>query len=301
LRHWSLLFILAVVFGIGAFAYAPFSPDWWLPNPATEPVGVVADAARRIDGLFLAVLGLSGFGFVVAWAATIRPRRGGLGREAAWAVVPGGILLFLACHQMNAWAVAERRAIAPPESPLAEATARRFQWSFAYPGPDGLIGTADDLAVDGELHLVRGESALVHLKSADVFHAFFLPQLRVKRDAAPGATVPLRLEIDRAGRYELACAELCGWGHYRMRGVVVVHETRAGFETWLAARVAERDRDRADDGPTESFLTVPEFGAAVRDKRSSLLAGEDRPRGGQMRGTTRETTVGLRGSPSGKP
>lgn len=242
LRYWSLLFILAAVFGIGAFAYAPFSPDRWPSSPAAEPAVVGSDAARRIDGLFPIVLGLSGVAFVVAWTATIRPRRGGLAREAAWAVVPVGILLILACHRMNARADAERRSFAPPGPPLAEATARRFQWSFKYPGPDGLTGSPDDLTVDDELHLVKDEPALILLGSADVVHSFFLPQLRIKRDAIPGASVPIRLECDRAGRFELACAEICGWGHYRMRGVVVVHETRAEFESWRTSRLADRGR-----------------------------------------------------------
>ena len=94
-----------------------------------------------------------------------------------------------------------------------------------YPGPDGKLNTRDDLVIVDDLHFVKNKTALIYLKSSDVLHSFFLPQLRIKQDAVPGLTIPVWFDADRSGKYELVCAELCGWGHYKMRGNVVVHDT----------------------------------------------------------------------------
>jgi cytochrome c oxidase subunit 2 len=79
---------------------------------------------------------------------------------------------------------------------------------------------------------------LLHLKSKDVIHSFFVPQFRVKRDAVPGMTSRLWVSATKAGNYEIACAELCGLGHYRMRGFLVLEPAEA-FQAWLAATQAE--------------------------------------------------------------
>jgi cytochrome c oxidase subunit 2 len=57
--------------------------------------------------------------------------------------------------------------------------------------------------------------------------------MRIKQDAVPGLTIPVWFDCDTAGHYELACAELCGWGHYKMRGNVTVHETQSEFDDWM--------------------------------------------------------------------
>ena len=62
-----------------------------------------------------------------------------------------------------------------------------------------------------------------------MLHSFYLPQFRIKQDAVPGLTIPVWFDSDRAGEFELVCAELCGWGHYKMRGKVTVHETQVGL------------------------------------------------------------------------
>lgn len=274
MRYWSLIFALAAVFTVGAFAYAPFSPDWWLPNPAAEPGHSVSRAGREIDALFLIILWLSGIAFVATQAALVwaqfryadrldadgnpvRPAwytHGSQRMEVLWTIVPAGILLFLALYQMSTWADIKFRSAAPRTPALAEVTARQFQWMMKYPGPDGKLGTADDLFTVNDLHLVKDETALIHLRSADVIHSFFLPHMRVKQDAVPGMTIPVWFDCDRAGRYELACAELCGWGHYKMRAEVVVHETREDFEAWQSAKLAEQGRSQieaADDEESE--------------------------------------------------
>src|SRR5438874_1333227 len=85
---------------------------------------------------------------------------------------------------------------------------------------------------------------LVYLKSSDVLHSFYLPQLRIKQDAVPGMTIPVWFDADTAGDYDLACAELCGWGHYKMRGRVTVHETESEFQSWVDDKLAEQNRSQ---------------------------------------------------------
>jgi len=115
-----------------------------------------------------------------------------------------------------------------------EAEAAQFEWNFTYPGVDGRLGTEDDFTVRNQLHVPVNEPVVVHLTSLDVIHSFFVPAFRVKQDAVPGFDRNrLWFEATHTGVYEIACAELCGLGHYRMRGRVFVH-TQEDYERWKA-------------------------------------------------------------------
>ena len=147
----------------------------------------------------------------------------------------------------------------------------QFAWNVHYPGPDGIFGRTDlelvdqqtnplgldrsdpaaedDVTTVNQLHLPVDTPAIVHLSSKDVIHGFMLNELRVKQDAIPGLEVPTHFvptvttaEMrERMGDpdfdYEIACAQLCGLGHYRMRGFLTV-ETREEFDRWLAEKAA---------------------------------------------------------------
>src|SRR5205085_1750534 len=109
----------------------------------------------------------------------------------------------------------------------------QFEWRLRYPGEDGIIGTKDDVLDVNELHVPLGEETLVALKSMDVLHSFFLPNMRVKQDAVPGMKIPVWFRPVREGEYDIPCAELCGWGHYKMKGRLTV-ESRQQYEKYLA-------------------------------------------------------------------
>ena len=145
----------------------------------------------------------------------------------------------------------------------------QFAWNVHYPGPDGVFGRADATLVDqqtnplgldrsdpaaaddvttiNQLHLPVDTPVIVHLSSKDVIHSFMLNELRVKQDAMPGIEIPVHFvptvttaEMrERTGQddyqYEIACAQLCGLGHYRMRGFLTVQEPDE-FEAWLASK-----------------------------------------------------------------
>ncbi|MBC8256604.1 MAG: hypothetical protein H8E85_04765 [Candidatus Marinimicrobia bacterium] len=159
--------------------------------------------------------------------------------------------------------------------------AQQFAWNIHYPGADGQFGTTDIYLVDEEsnriglkrdgygtddivainqMHLPVDQQVLIHLSSKDVIHSFSLPEMRVKQDAVPGMTIPIYFTptmtssefmtkiqgTAREGKgYEIACAQLCGNSHYRMKGYVTV-ETDAEFNAWLEEE-AEYLEDEDDD------------------------------------------------------
>jgi len=81
---------------------------------------------------------------------------------------------------------------------------------------------------------------MVKLESQDVLHDFFLPHLRVKQDAVPGSTIPVWFKATKTGEFDLVCAELCGWGHYKMKGRLTV-EPRSDYEAWLKQLTASQN------------------------------------------------------------
>lgn len=258
MRYWSILFALAAIASVAAFVYAPFSPDWWFANSANEHHHVVSSMGREIDVLFLIILWITGIVFIgtqvalvyVAYRYVDAPGRiatyfhGSQRLEVVWTIIPAAILVFIALFQMGTWANIKFRSAMPKVQPLAEITARQFQWVMRYPGPDGKLHSPDDLIMVNDLHFVKGQKALIHLRSSDVLHSFFLPQMRIKQDAVPGLTIPVWFDSDRSGHFELVCAELCGWGHYKMRGNVTVHDTQSEFDEWQSQAVAEQNRSQ---------------------------------------------------------
>ncbi|MEZ6045805.1 MAG: hypothetical protein R3C11_09570 [Planctomycetaceae bacterium] len=94
-----------------------------------------------------------------------------------------------------------------------------------------------------ELVVPAGKKVVINLRTEDVQHSFFAPQLRVKQDALPGKMIPVWFEITEPGTYDLLCAELCGWGHYKMRALI-----RALPEDEYAAFLKELEQKSADDG-----------------------------------------------------
>ena len=112
-----------------------------------------------------------------------------------------------------------------------------------YPGPDGVFGrvnpelislenllgvdpddpaSADDFSLTNQLALPVDRPVVLHLRSKDMQHGFFLPQHRVKQDLQPGMSIQTWFIPTKVGEYEIACAELCGLGHYRMLSVWII-------------------------------------------------------------------------------
>jgi cytochrome c oxidase subunit 2 len=157
--------------------------------------------------------------------------------ELAWWVVPGAILFALALYQWDAWADAKLRIPGGDDTVRVQILAKQFEWRFRYPGPDGEFATGDDVTLTNQLHIPSGKTIVAQVRGQDVIHSFFLPNLRVKQDIVPGTTVMLWFDASKPGQYEIACAELCGLGHYRMRAQLFVHPANE-FESWLQEKLA---------------------------------------------------------------
>ena len=93
----------------------------------------------------------------------------------------------------------------------------------------------DDLTLENELHVPVNAVVHIRLTAEDVIHSFFVPQLRLKQDALPNRFINVWFEATKAGRYEIPCAELCGFGHSGMLGYLNVH-TQADYDAWLQER-----------------------------------------------------------------
>jgi cytochrome c oxidase subunit 2 len=149
----------------------------------------------------------------------------------------------LAYHDHVAW---EAVWGAPPTTTDAlrvEIMPEQFAWNIRYAGPDGQFRTADDVTTINQLHVPAHRPVIVQLSSKDVIHSFFLPNLRIKMDAVPGLVTSLYFQAVKPGTYDIACAEHCGFGHYRMRGFLIVEESDLAFEQWLAAQAREGSPD----------------------------------------------------------
>jgi cytochrome c oxidase subunit 2 len=147
----------------------------------------------------------------------------------------------------------------PPasDSPLIiRVVAQQFAWNVHYAGPDGRFGETsmklisdtnpvgvdrnsqygkDDLITIGDLHLPVNRPVVIELSSLDVIHSFGITAMRVKQDVNPGLASTVWFTPTEIGEFEVACSQLCGAGHYRMRAVVTV-ESEAAFRTFLATK-----------------------------------------------------------------
>ncbi|MEX0867334.1 MAG: cytochrome c oxidase subunit II [Pirellulales bacterium] len=244
-KFWSLLFFLVPILGTGLFLIAAndrAAPlvNHWFPKDVSQ-YGYV------IDNLFMLILWLTGIVFIATevclayfmWRYDrtsnhdpVKYTHGSHSLEVVWTIIPAATLLFIAIYQMNAWADTKiNRPLNPGEE--IEVNARQFEWRLRYRGPDGRFNTADDLYTVNDLHVPENEDILIRLKSEDVLHSFFLPNLRVKQDAVPGMMIPVWFKPTEIGAYDLVCAELCGWGHYKMRGRIII-QSRSDYDAWLA-------------------------------------------------------------------
>ncbi len=237
---------MILIGGVGCFVAGPIY-DIWLPRDVSEH-------GHAIDHLFMFILWLTGVVFVATqivlfwflWkygadsnVGPVKYTHGSHTLEIVWTIIPAATLLFIALYQMNAWAGSKMRL--PQIPPTVEVTARQFEWRLRYPGADGVMGTRDDLYLVNDLHIPVNEEILIELKSQDVLHSFFLPNLRVKQDAVPGSKIPVWFKARETGKFDIVCAELCGWGHYKMKGQLTV-ESRADYDLWLAEQYAAQSQ-----------------------------------------------------------
>ena len=216
--------------------------NWWLPEN-------VSTYGAEIDWLFHLIYWITGITALLVFAAMAvflvmyrdRPGRkarythGSTPIEIVWTVVPALILVALTFLSVPAWSRIKMQV--PPSTFEVRVTAKQFNWQVLYPGADGKFDTADDKLFLDEMHVPVNTVVKVHLRSEDVIHSFFVPQFRMKQDAVPGRQITQWFEVTKPGKYELPCAELCGFGHSGMKGWIYVH-TPADYQKWAATELA---------------------------------------------------------------
>lgn len=228
-----------------------FVNKWWFPK-------AISSHAAALDRQFLITITVVGLAFTAAqiglgymvWKYREDATRsravythGSSRLEVIWTIATAVIFIGLAVMGQSVWA-SLRFNNAPPGSFQVEAVAQQFQWNFHYPGSDGVFGRTDpgliddsalnfiglddadpkakDDAVHSVLAVPAGRPVELLLRSKDVIHNFWVPQLRFKQDLVPGMVIRVHFTAETPGKYELACAELCGQLHFKMKSYMLV-------------------------------------------------------------------------------
>jgi cytochrome c oxidase subunit II len=166
--------------------------------------------------------------------------------------------LLLVAFSIPAWARRVDDIPSGSDAVVVRVVAEQFAWNAHYPGADGMFGRTDvklvaaenplgldradaaakdDITTINQLNLPVNRPIVVHLTSKDVIHSFSLLQMRVKQDAIPGVTFPVWFTATKTGDWEINCSQLCGLGHYRMRGFYSI-KTQAAYDAWLKEEAA---------------------------------------------------------------
>lgn len=187
--------------------------------------------------------------------------------ELIWTVVPAIFLTVLVGLGLFYWF--SITSDAPKDAQIVEITGKQFNWMMRYPGKDGVLGrknyrltdasNGNALGVDWEdeashddlesteMHLVVGKPVQLVINAQDVIHDVGLPHFRMKMDAVPGIpttmwftpkyTTAQMKEItgNKNFVYEIACDQMCGSGHYSMKGLIIV-ETQEEYDKWLSGQ-----------------------------------------------------------------
>jgi len=219
--------------------------------------------------------------------------------ELIWTVIPAIVLSVLVGFGIFYWF--KITGPAPKDAMVVEVVGKQYGWEFRYPGADGILGKKyfkkvdaannnpvgqlwedpanhDDVYVEQEMHLVVGKPVQLVIGAKDVIHDVGLVHFRMKMDAVPGTPTTMwftpkfttkEMKVKTGNPdfvYEISCDQLCGKGHWSMRGTIVV-ETQEEFDAWLASKkpqylVANPDKDPAQ--PKENTTAAPLTGAIIR-------------------------------------
>ncbi len=260
--------LVAVITLISAGVF--ISRIWWLP-PDISVLGV------GIDHQLMETMVASGVLFVVSQLvlAAFVWQFGDRGDGRAIKTFPGGAtpmvvfatvlvsaeILVLSFVGTKVWG----GIFMSPPNPNAlhiDVQAEQFAYYFRYPGPDGKLGathpeliddgnsnffgldpandtTARDDIVSASLVIPVDQPILLTMHSKDVGHAFYVPDLRIQQDFVPGLVIPLQFTATKVAKKEIVCTQLCGLGHYNMRGYLEV-QSKDDFQKWMADQVAQQ-------------------------------------------------------------
>lgn len=238
---------------------------WWFPVLASQHGGAIDEQIVRtfiLCGIifFFAQMGLGWLIFRYrARGQQTQYSHGNNTLEVLWTAATA--ILFIGINLLGTKVWAERYfSRAPADSIKIEVVGQQFVWNIRYPGPDGKFGRTDVKFVDdsagnplgidpadaaGKDDVVVPTMAVpvnrpveLILRTKDLTHSFFVRELRLKQDTVPGMVFRQHFTATRVGQYEIACAELCGLGHYKMRSFLDVLSDQ-DYEKWLKERAPQ--------------------------------------------------------------
>ena len=251
---------------------------WWLP-PDVSVHGAKIDQLMSVLHWFMLLLFLGWGIFFVYCLVRFRARPGhvamytpvkGIGTKYIEAFVVVVEIFLLFGLSTPVWLAYKNNVPDAKKALHVRVVTEQFAWNFQYPGKDGKFGKTDPSFISGDnplgvdpedpagkddvvtvnnLHLPTNRPVIVDVSSKDVIHSFNIPVLRVKQDTIPGQPISIWFEATQTGHFELACAQLCGLGHYRMRGDVLI-DTPEEFAKWQA--------ENAPPPPGEPAAAAPE-------------------------------------------
>ena len=238
----------------------------WLPELASVEGAAIDDVIELIHWFMLILF--VGWG-VFYTAALIRFRAGKNPKANYYGVtnhsstyVEAGVVIFEAVLLLGfaipMWGRWLGDLPDPKDATVVRAIGQQFAWNIHYPGPDGVFGKTDvklvdaqtnplgldkkdqgakdDVVTQNHMHVPVNKPVLVYVGSKDVIHSFKVPVMRITQDAVPGTIIPISFTPNRIINAEIACAQLCGVGHAKMRGFLKV-ESQRDFEEWMAKEV----------------------------------------------------------------
>jgi len=209
----------------------------WLPEN-------ISTYGAEIDSLFYVIYYITLVTFILVAAAMViflikyrhreghqaKYTHGHTGLEITWTAITTIVMLGFGLMSAPLWSKIKQDV--PPYDIQVQVTGKQFNWEVLYPGPDETFGTEDDVQLENMVHVPVNKVVRVILTSKDVIHSFFVPVLRLKQDMLPGRKIDAWFEATKPGRYEIPCAELCGFGHSGMLGYLIVH-TDEDYQAWV--------------------------------------------------------------------
>ena len=250
---WVLAIAIVFLFGLSYLG----NVSWSFPQLITN--------FSEIDSQFYLTLIITGLAFFISHLilgyfiykyknnnTSVKYSLGNSKLEIFYALFVGVVFISLAVMSQRIWG---KIYFSTPQNVLQiEATGEQFRWIFRYSGEDNKFGEAnlslidknanplgldeknidskDDIVKISELVIPVNQPIKLVLRSHDVMHSFFAPNLRVKQDAIPGLLMVRQFQANKIGEYEIACAELCGQDHYKMRAKLIVL-SKEDFEKWI--------------------------------------------------------------------
>jgi cytochrome c oxidase subunit 2 len=277
--------VILVLVAVGSVLFHAVSPWWWAP---------IASNWQYIDDTIVLTFWITGLVFVAILlflAYCVYRFRHQAGRRAAYEPestrlewwLTAGTAVGVAAMLAPGLVVWGHFVTVPDDASEVEIVGQQWQWSYRFPGEDNRLGRSsttlisaenplgidpddphagDDVVVEGEhLRLPIGKPVKVLLRSVDVLHDFYVPELRAKMDMIPGMVTYFWITPTRTGTFEAICAELCGVGHPQMRGGVVI-EDETSHRAWLQQRptfaqlTSRRYANAGGKGLAKSEMTV---------------------------------------------